>query len=242
MPGRLASDGSAPAQAHRSAAAPAAPLARGGDWGYFPRGTRVSGDQLPLQFDPSGGRGTRLSISSGLQSWAAAFSPGPPYCTSSRAQWLRPRRACARRVGQDDSRRRQRCTCSSALPAPIQYLYCRLSLVSGPMGSSPAQGATTYASKKERQQGQVQLISGAAAGAKRFCTVHLELTGAPEERQPLPLLIFRGKGRISAAERAEYNPNVHVIFQAKSLDGPGCGPRSAPHTTLALEARALWAL
>lgn len=52
---------------------------------------------------------------------------------------------------------------------------------------------------------------------KRFCTGHLAFADRPWEQQFPCCLVFRGKGlRISAAERAAYDPRVKVFFQPKA--------------------------
>jgi len=57
------------------------------------------------------------------------------------------------------------------------------------------------------------------AGDKRYCT--LQLTVSPGARQVKVMLIFRGQGkRISAQERAAWDPRVHVEFQPNAwVDG-----------------------
>ena len=52
---------------------------------------------------------------------------------------------------------------------------------------------------------------------KRFCTGHLAFADRPWKEQFPCCLVFRGKGlRISAAERAAYDPRVKVFFQPKA--------------------------
>ena len=57
------------------------------------------------------------------------------------------------------------------------------------------------------------------AGDKRYCT--LQLTVSPGARQVKVMLIFRGQGkRISAQEKAAWDPRVHVEFQPNAwVDG-----------------------
>jgi len=62
--------------------------------------------------------------------------------------------------------------------------------------------------------------------SKRFCTLQvcIALNGTGKENPPQPkmTIIFRGQGkRISAEERASWDPRVHVMFQKKAwVDGP----------------------
>ena len=55
-----------------------------------------------------------------------------------------------------------------------------------------------------------------AGGATRFCTVNLAVTGDPDVCVPNVSVIFRGKGRVLAAEQAGYHPRVKVVFQANA--------------------------
>ena len=58
---------------------------------------------------------------------------------------------------------------------------------------------------------------------KRMATLHLTIGAKrPKAKQHKPVVVFRGKGlRISAAEKAAYDPRVRVLFQSKAwVDRP----------------------
>jgi len=70
------------------------------------------------------------------------------------------------------------------------------------------------------QRGAVRVqIAERDSGDKRYCT--LQLTVSPGVQQVKPMIIFRGQGkRLSAQEKASWDPRVHVEFQPNAwVDG-----------------------
>ena len=68
---------------------------------------------------------------------------------------------------------------------------------------------------EEQGAKEVWIRQNQAGMDKRFCT--LELCFHPGQNQPRPGIVFRGKGkRISAVEKALWDPRVYVMFQEKA--------------------------
>ena len=67
----------------------------------------------------------------------------------------------------------------------------------------------------EKGANRVWVRQAGAGLEKRQATVHLTLRAAG--KQPKPIIVFRGKGlRISASEKASWDPRVSVLFQPKA--------------------------